>query len=194
MKKLALLVAGLVLSSQVVALPQITGIMDFEGDILVTGDLGTNATISFSDIQNEIGDRTGDFATTLQGDLNGNFFSPITIAAGSPTTPINPLWTLTDALVDGADTASFAMTGTTYYAPIDFDLDGNFDFLNLQGTGILSLTGFADTAGVFTLSSQSQLLSFSADTTAVPIPAAAWLFSSGLLGLVAIGRKRNATL
>lgn len=191
MKKLALLVAGLALSTQAIALPQIVGIMDFEGDINVVGDLNTNATISFSDIQNEIGDRTGDFATTLQGDLNGNFFSPITIAAGSPVTPIVDLWSVTDALIDGPDTASFTMTGTTYYAPIDFDLDGNFDFLNLQGTGILSLTGFADTAGTFTLSSQSQLMSFSADTAAVPIPAAAWMFGTAMLGLGGIARKRN---
>jgi hypothetical protein len=32
---------------------------------------------------------------------------------------------------------------------------------------------------------------FTAATTAVPIPAAMWLFASGLLGLIATGRKRN---
>jgi hypothetical protein len=34
-------------------------------------------------------------------------------------------------------------------------------------------------------------LSFTGNTPTVPLPAAAWLFGSGLLGLLGIGRRRN---
>jgi hypothetical protein len=64
----------------------------------------------------------------------------------------------------------------TFNVPIFIDLVFNGD-----GTGTMAanagLLGAAD--GAFTYS-------------AVPVPAAAWLFGSGLIGLAGIGRKRNA--
>jgi hypothetical protein len=53
------------------------------------------------------------------------------------------------------------------------------------------LTGAAGGDQKFTLASNG-LLTFNASTpSAVPLPAAAWLFGSGLLGLVGVGRRRK---
>jgi len=62
--------------------------------------------------------------------------------------------------------------------------------LKLTGTGLLSGGGFDPTAATWTFSAQNAS-SYSMSITAVPVPAAAWLFGSGLLGLVGIARRRT---
>ena len=73
------------------------------------------------------------------------------------------------------------------------------DKLKLSGTGLLSCTDllscadFADTAATWTFSANSASsysMSITAAATVVPVPAAVWLFGSGLLGLVGVARRK----
>ena len=61
--------------------------------------------------------------------------------------------------------------------------------LNLSGAGRLSGNGFDVTDATWSFSSQS-LTSYSMTVTAVPVPAAVWLFGSGLIGLAGIARRK----
>jgi hypothetical protein len=62
------------------------------------------------------------------------------------------------------------------------------DLLKLEGTGLLS-DGAGDHAVTWALSAQSAT-SYSMDMTVVPVPAAVWLFGSGLIGLVGLARRK----
>lgn len=63
--------------------------------------------------------------------------------------------------------------------------------LDLDGTGTLWKTGFDLTPVDWTFSAQSATsYSMSITTTVVPVPAAVWLFGSGLIGLVGIARRK----
>jgi len=66
--------------------------------------------------------------------------------------------------------------------------------LLLSGAGILSGNGYEATIANWTFSTQS-LTSYSMTATAsgiaaIPVPAAAWLFGSGMIGLVGVARRR----
>lgn len=61
--------------------------------------------------------------------------------------------------------------------------------LKLTGTGLLSGGGYDPTAATWTFSAQNAS-SYSMSITAVPVPAALWLFGSGLIGLVAVSRRK----
>lgn len=72
-------------------------------------------------------------------------------------------------------------------------------FLGLRGTGVLSGNGFDPTPATWTLTAQSvdagggvvTPTTYSMTVAAVPVPAAVWLFGSGILGLVAVARRRK---
>lgn len=73
-------------------------------------------------------------------------------------------------------------------------IDQTTGVLNLAGTGVLSgntVSGvtFDPTNVTWSFSSQS-LTSYSMTVTPVPVPAAIWLFGSGLIGLVAVSRRK----
>ena len=62
---------------------------------------------------------------------------------------------------------------------------GSFNFDATPGNYFVSFFGFADV-------SAPQLGQYGIEISLVPIPAAVWLFGSGLLGLVGIARRRTA--
>lgn len=101
-----------------------------------------------------------------------------------------------DAAGDGAD-----IENTTGVANLDYDNPDLRPFMDTSPGSLdtpltffgqaKSLTDFTTTElGVWNLSSNGEL-SFSAGVSAVPVPAAVWLFGSGLLGLVGIARRRS---
>ena len=61
---------------------------------------------------------------------------------------------------------------------------GYFIFDATPGSHFVSFFGFADT-------SESQLGQYGIEISQVPIPAAVWLFASGLLGLIIISRREK---
>ena len=65
--------------------------------------------------------------------------------------------------------------------------------LSLSGTGTVSGTGYDDTPGQWNFTAQTAndvTFSWSSSTvSAVPVPAAVWLFGSGLVGLAGVARR-----
>ncbi len=63
-------------------------------------------------------------------------------------------------------------------------------FNQSDALGTADVTGF--TNGKFVIDTSLGKLSYVGTVSAVPVPAAVWLFGSGLLGLVGIGRRKKA--
>ena len=62
--------------------------------------------------------------------------------------------------------------------------------IKLFGNGIVSGNGFDATPSSWTFTTTAGS-SYSMSVTAVPVPAAVWLFGSGLIGLVGIARRKS---
>ena len=176
---------------------KITGDISFSGGQAVCTTAGTcgadGGSLTFpKDVQQDQADRSGEFATILAtvGDISGDYFAELTWGAGGA---INPglVWGIPSA---GIPLLSFTLTSGTIQ-----NIGGVF--VLVDGVGTVSLDQafndkffggiYEDTEGVFYLTSQSPFTTFSASTTGVPVPAAAWLFGSGLVGLAGIARKRR---
>ena len=85
---------------------------------------------------------------------------------------------------------------------------GSFKFNAMPGTYFVSFFGTAGTADIFTPRQskgcfsrkshhrcsppKTQLGMYGIDISAVPVPAAAWLFGSGLIGLAVVARRKVA--
>ena len=74
------------------------------------------------------------------------------------------------------------------------NVPGSSKFLNLSGTGVLSGNGFDATEATWTFSAESttsySMTATAAGIPAVPVPAAIWLFGSGLIGLIGVARRK----
>ncbi len=87
--------------------------------------------------------------------------------------------------------AYFVMAHNTYEeVAIDLDEDGVADIADYLDDQALPGV-FSQFAGLWTLSNNGTL-SWAPSTTEVPVPAAAWLFASGLAGLAGVARRRKA--
>jgi len=78
----------------------------------------------------------------------------------------------------------FSIDGVTGDVPMDYAI-GGADFLNNGSTEF-----FAAHVADFVTSDSTTSAKF-AGSTAVPVPAAVWLFGSGLLGLVGVARRKK---
>lgn len=70
-------------------------------------------------------------------------------------------------------------------------VDQTAGLLSLKGTGSLSGNNLDLTDAVFSFSTTS-MNSYSMTITAVPVPAAVWLFGSGLIGLIGAARRKKS--
>lgn len=116
---------------------------------------------------------TGDLGTTVQFGTPGTIINGV--IAYDPFTPV----------VDVLEIGGWHLDWTT----LIIDPDSTTAKLKLSGTGLLSGNGFDATSATWTFSAQDAA-SYSMSITAVPVPAAVWLFGSGLLGLVGIARRK----
>ncbi len=72
-----------------------------------------------------------------------------------------------------------------------FDLNPGDDFYIVTSMGARSVDGFADGWGTFTMTFDDDTGLTAATVSAVPVPAAVWLFASGLIGLAGIARRQK---
>lgn len=118
----------------------------------------------------------GDYVGTLGSfvDFNDFVFDPFTFGT--------QLWTFGS----GGNTYSFSMSTITIVSQTS-------NSISLEGTGVASITGFDNTSGNFTLTlnQNRQAFSFSSSASVVPVPAAVWLFGSGLIGLIGFARRKT---
>lgn len=149
-----------------------------------TMDIADGLTFADSGAGNEflVTFATGEFA--LDGLGFGDIGSIVDFQFNplSPS-PVDPLWTISGDAVDWA----FALETVII-------LEQNANFINLRGTGTLSGTGYEDTLGIWTLSTDSanQDLTFSwSSTTLAAEPGIALLFGLGLVG-VFFARRQSA--
>lgn len=116
------------------------------------------------------------------GDLSGALGLTATMA-DFQFSPLSP----SPVTVWSVDGFSFSMSSVA-------SVFQNDTFLLLSGAGTVSKSGFDTTAGTWEFSAQTSgnTFSWSSSSAVVPVPAAVWLFGSGLLGLIGIARKKAA--
>lgn len=140
-----------------------------------TGSLATATAITAFPVIKVSDNPTGTYAGTAGA---GVTFTPFVFAAGSVT----PLW-------------SFVQAGITYSfdaTSIVIDQQNTF-FLNLKGSGIAHVTGYADTVGSWTLTSTgtTSKFTFGASTSVPEGGLTAAMLGLGLLGLGLAARRHK---
>ena len=177
MKNILIAAIAAIASSVALAAP-ITGSIAFSGTFSDNvDDVTGTGSLDFDNVTQYAVARDGDFSTALTGDfLVGDVqFGPVTVTAGVVDLPIDTLWSIIGA--------SFVMDTVTTYSN---DSGG----VVLNGAGVLSLTGYDDTRGIFSMDTADQAFTFDADTRAVPAPGALALIAIGLVGLALERRRR----
>lgn len=109
----------------------------------------------------------------------------------SPTVTSGETGTIEDFSFDTAGINNFIdMEGWVFNLQSVTIITQTSNSLQLLGTGSVSGNGFDATAANWSFSTNT-IGSYSTTISAVPVPAAIWLFGSGLLGLAGIARRRN---
>ena len=149
-------------------------------DFLAAVNLGTNhATSGIVGI----GGSDGANGLTYAGEFfRANFFDPNNINTQAVT---NRVEIRGDYISDGTGGtfAAFDVNGSLLGSVFQDAVAGNTFILEYEGIHSVSFTG----SGTIALDD----FAFN-DVTAVPIPAAAWLFGSGLIGLIGLARRKKA--
>ena len=146
---------------------------------LITGSMGLTGNYSADATTLTLNTVTGTGASGDLGDTDTFFGTIGTINNGvivyNPFTPVVNLLQISGWQVD--------------LTTLVIDPDSTTDKLKLSGTGVLSGNGFDATSADWTFSAQNAA-SYSMTITAVPVPAAVWLFGSGLIGLAGFMRRK----
>jgi hypothetical protein len=140
------LVSSVAISTTVQAIPMITGSVNFEGGTIHLNGTLTSATAITSFGGNPV--VAADAGVTPTGDYAGTQNTAVTFGSGFTFSP-------SSAYIDTPPLWTFTYLGSVF----SFDLQsvvssiGVGPSLDISGTGMMSITGFANTAGNFTLAS-----------------------------------------
>jgi hypothetical protein len=178
-RKLTAALAGLAifaLASPLYAAPSITGTIEFVGGANLNGPLDT--ATAFSAIFGPLG--TGN--PLVRSGASGTYSI---VPAGTEAT--FSLFTFNPGPVSPFTLWSFSVGSTLF----SFDAtsvaisDQNANFLDLEGTGVAHVTGYADTQGTWsiTLTGSGPTFTFGEQTTIVPEPSTATLLLAAVGGL-----------
>ena len=172
------LISLIFLLSSLFATAGISNAASITGNLGVTGTSAASGGSDLSDatmlsLTNVIATQAtggiGGFVTA--GDTGNVNVSPFTF---NPSTPVPNLFDIGGWQISLGTTTVDGQTATNLF---------------LSGTGSISGNGFDPTPTNWTLSATPG--GYSMSIAAVPVPAAVWLFGSGLLGLVAVSRRRT---
>jgi len=160
-----------------------------DGSVEITG-----AFVPIDNANNQVG---LDVATGIDFTNNTGI---VVASAGDLTMPFATMATMSDFQF-----SPLAPNPVTLWSAggFSFDMDAvvinsqSITNLSLSGLGIVSGGGFDATGGTWEFTANtaegSTTFSWSSSTvSAVPVPAAVWLFGSGLLGLIGIARRKKA--
>jgi len=125
----------------------------------------------------------GDLYTDSYFDIWVNFNSDVTAVSGDYFGNQSVGGSIFAYDENNNELSSFSLSALTDASTVG--LLGTFDFGSL--TGIRSLHLISDSASAATM-----LDNLSYSTLVVPVPAAIWLFSSGILGLMAFARRKKS--
>lgn len=161
----------------------ITGSISFVGDVYSWGiGTGTSSFINFNDplvsqppnyVNAYVWESEGTFSSALRWD-------PVTFYDFNATQTGQVLWSFSDGIKD------YSLTMET----IIFNPTNTLGVVNVTGTGYYSV-GLDQTDATWSVTANQSggSTSMSSSSASVPIPAAVWLFGSGIVGLVGFRRK-----
>jgi hypothetical protein len=180
---------GLGVASNASALTVTVTQMNFNGTYSASGTINSNGTGSFSSLQPFFGQHwTADAIAFFSGTGAHTWSDTVsTPDAANNTTPI------------GTYNYTFSLAANQVAWGTLFDWNGNYDIPVLN---IMACTGLSTGASCTGIGTPMQTPPFSGaapnftgtvanDSAAVPIPAAAWLMGSGLVGLAGVARRRK---
>lgn len=174
-----LFLGTLLIGSSAANAASVTGEMGLTGGFTYSGgsDLSDATILDLTSATGTSG--TGDIGSMVTFGTSGTVInSPFTF---KPSTAVPNLLTIGGWQID---IGTIAIT------------DQTTSILTLSGTGAISGNGLDLTPTQWTLSADfdevEMIGSYSMTITAVPVPAAVWLFGSGLIGLIGIARRKSA--
>lgn len=184
-----LLFAAVTAAVPVAMAVKIDGAISFDGSTTLDAPIpGASAFLDFTEVRVSIGTQLGDYVGTGGSDvvMNPLTFSPF-------EAPMSALWSFTD---DGKDYSFWLDSLNTVERT---NLGAGLYQLSVSGGGTASISGFEDTAGVFSITTTGNTeatalgfgaFTFATETDSVPDGgSAAMLLGAGLLGLAVVQRK-----